>query len=87
MEPQRTLRSGNIDSCWNRSTTDDYWWKGDGRHRTTGWTEWRHLGNGSYMYTETGSSNVLSTEILSPEIDLSALTAPEASTVITCSEV
>ena len=36
----------------------------------------RTTGSGSYMY-ETGSSNVLSTEILSTEIDLSAFTAPE----------
>ena len=71
---------GTIDSCWNRSTTDDYWWKGgDGATPTTGaGPSGDHTtGNGSYMYTETGSSNVLSTEILSPEIDLSALTAPE----------
>ena len=71
---------GTIDSCWNRSTTDDYWWKGgDGPTPTTGaGPSGDHTtGNGSYMYTETGSSNVLSTEILSPEIDLSALTAPE----------
>ncbi len=74
-----TFDPGTIDSCWTRNASANYWWKGNsGATPTTGTgpTGDHTSGSGSYMYTETSSSNLLSTEILSPEIDLAALSAP-----------
>lgn len=72
--------AGGIDSCWNRNATTSYWWKGNSGATpttSTGPSSDHTSGSGSYMYTETNSSNILNTEIISPEIDLSALAAPE----------
>ena len=75
-----TFDPGTIDGCWTRDNTTDYWWKGSsGATPTvgTGPNGDHTTGSGSYMYTETSSSADLNTEIVSPFIDVSALTSAE----------
>jgi len=75
-----TFDPGTIDVCWTRDNTANYWWKGNsGATPTvnTGPNGDHTTGTGNYMYTETNSNSDLNTEILSPSIDVSALTSPE----------
>ena len=79
-----TFDPGSIDACWSRSDSTTYWWKpGQGTSPTnnTGPSGDHTTGTGKYIYSESGfaGNTIISTEIQSPLIDLSALTTPELS--------
>ena len=71
--------AGSIDSCWTRAAAANYWWRpGQGTTPTgnTGPTGDHTSGTGKFIYTES-FNNSNATNIITPQIDISGLTAPE----------
>jgi PKD repeat protein len=70
-----------ISPCWNRSTDSLYHWGGGNAGTPSGGTgpgADRTTGGGNYVYVEATGGGANDTAILeSPDIDMSALTAPE----------
>lgn len=73
---------GDIDPCWNRSDTTAYFWRGnlgasDGFN--TGPNGDHTTGNGKYAYSirQGGFNTNLSTDLVTPIIDLDTLSNPE----------
>ncbi|WP_417590065.1 PKD domain-containing protein [Owenweeksia hongkongensis] len=73
---------GSIDSCWQRSSANTYYWRvGPASSRTpnTGPQNDHTTGNGKYMFTEINGINYypITTELKSPLIDLDTLNNPK----------
>ena len=70
---------GEIDRCWTRSSSTQFWWKpGIGATPTgnTGPSGDHTTGSGKYIYSESQAGST-STNIISPEISLVPLTNPQ----------
>ena len=77
---------GTIDGCWQRNDTIEYFWKAGpptNHSNNTGPSSDHTSGSGGYIFTEAntgfGGSNVFTSEIVSPLVDVSPLTIPELS--------
>jgi PKD repeat protein len=75
-------QNGEIDDCWNRSDTLDYFWTGGGttaHYFGTGPSGDHTSGSGGYAFARSATpfSNTADTEFRTPLIDLDTLQSPE----------
>ncbi|MGB0182574.1 MAG: fibronectin type III domain-containing protein [Schleiferiaceae bacterium] len=75
---------GQIDGCWQRSDTVEYFWKAGpptNHSNNTGPSGDHTSGSGGYAFTEAntgfGGSSIFTNELISPLVDVSPLTTPE----------
>lgn len=75
---------GQIDGCWQRNDTIEYFWKAGpptNHSANTGPSADHTSGSGGYVFTEAntgfGGSSVFTNELISPLVDVSPLTVPE----------
>jgi len=77
---------GQIDGCWQRSDTVEYFWKAGpptNHSNNTGPSGDHTSGSGGYIFTEAntgfGGGSTLTNSITSPLVDVTSLTTPELS--------
>ena len=76
---------GQIDECWQRKDTLEYFWKAGPpvvHTNNSGPSGDNTSGSGGYIFTEANTgvgNNVFTSEIISPFVDVSSLTVPELS--------
>ena len=75
-------QNGDIDACWLRSDSTDYFWTGGGsvaHYFNTGPSGDHTTGNGGYVFARSGTpfTSTANTELRTPLIDLDTLQSPQ----------
>ena len=75
-------QNGDIDECWLRNDTTDYFWTGGGsvaHYFNTGPSGDHTSGNGGYVFARSGTpfTSTANTELRTPLIDLDTLQSPQ----------